>query len=91
MYGRLVKSERGFCHKETGQEQKRIVILAIRQNFPSMSLFINSQNVTIITVLKKVKQVRIFATNEHAGMNTNCPFLMLMASSWGFLLSAVFS
>jgi hypothetical protein len=45
---------------------------------------------TIITVLKKLKQVRMSATYEHAGKNTNDPFLLLMASSWGLLLSAVF-
>jgi hypothetical protein len=53
--------------------------------------FINSREVTI-TALKKVKQFCSFATYERLSKYTTAPpSVSLKASSWGFLLSAVFS
>jgi hypothetical protein len=43
------------------------------QEFPFDKTFINSGNITINTVLQKVKQVRFSATYEHAGKNTKYP------------------
>jgi hypothetical protein len=87
----MVKTERGLTKDRIGARTEEDGHPCSTSEFPLDEPFINSGNITIMTVLKKVKQVRISATYEHAGKNTNYPCLLLMASSWGFLLSAVFS
>jgi hypothetical protein len=73
-YGRTVKTERFLTRKHTGTEEDEDGHAFNRWEFPFDEPFINSGNITIITVLKKVKQVRISATYEHAGKNTKYPF-----------------
>ena len=66
--------ERFLTRKHTGTEEDEDGHACNSLEFPFDETFINSGNVTIITILKKVKQVGFSATYEHTGKNTKYPF-----------------
>lgn len=69
-----MKTERGFSQGDTLEQTRMRIVMLATQEFPFDEPFINSGNITILTVLKKVKQVTTSATYEHAGKNTKYPF-----------------
>lgn len=87
------RQERSFVIKtaHTGINGTGWSTVRLHNSVPFDEPFINSREVTIITALKKVKQFCSFATYERLSKYTIPPSVSLKASSWGFLLSAVFS